>query len=274
MGGTISVSSEVGKGATFAFKLGLKRALKGQLAERAVAEDEDMESLLEGKCILVAEDSKLNQQFVADVLTAKGCRLIPVETGSAAIQAMLAEPVDLVLMDVMMPELTGDEAIKQIRNDFLFPLNGVPIITFSGRASKEEQKRFIKIGATDILSKPFSAAALVAKIATVLSNAGKYDDAQVEQRVSNDISAEMVEIFKADVPDYLRGLLNALYTQNEKQFVFQAHKLQSAMWVMEFMDLYEILARLENETLSFTERLDLCGEVCAGVEQSLTAPPA
>jgi hypothetical protein len=63
--------------------------------------------------------------------------------------------------------------------------------------------------------------------------------------------------------------LLALYAQNERRFNFQAHKMQSAMWVMEYMETYEILARLENEPLSFEQRYALCEQVCRAVENSL-----
>ena len=233
MGGVISVSSEVGKGAIFRIKLGLKRVVDGRGANKTANMVSTPQLTLDGKCILVAEDSKLNQQFVSEVLTARGCQVIVVETGAAAMQAILSEPVDLVLMDVMMPEMTGDEAIKRIRSEFLFPLNRVPIISTN-----------------------------------------RYEHAQIENKLSEDVSAEMIEIFKAEVPGYLRSLLNALYTQNQKQLVFQAHKLQSAMWVMEFMDLYQILARLEGELLGFPERLALCEEVCQTIGKTLIGIPA
>lgn len=275
MGGNISVTSEPGAGAEFKVVLPLKRVPKSgesdgvdslpksdTLVAPAIAQD------LEGVAILVAEDNKMNQQYVRELLEPLNPTLFIVDSGQAAIQILLSEPIDLLLTDIHMPEMNGEEAIKKIREEFLFPLNSIPIVAFTGRATEEDQAGLVKIGANHTLAKPFSPASLLEAIAKV-----RIEKQPAKQRVdrllSQDVSLEMIQIFKEEVPAYLRDLLLALFNQQERQFVFQAHKMQSAMWVMELMAFYELLAQLENEPLGFDERLKVCTELCKGVERLL-----
>ena len=103
-----------------------------------------------------------------------------------------------------------------------------------------------------MLAKPFSAEALVETAKAALAERWAHTGrSEVEGRIGDDISTEMVNIYKQCVPQYLRDLIIALFSQQPQQLKFQAHKLQSAMWVMEYMEIYEMLERLESETFSF-----------------------
>ena len=168
-----------------------------------------------------------------------------------------------------MPEMNGDEAIRRIRRDLLYPINQVPIIVFSGKASEQEQSALIESGANQTLVKPYSPDTLLNAI-TAERERHSDEILAVDHLMNEDISQDMITIFKTEVPVYLRDLLISLFSQQEKQFVFHAHKMQSAMWVMELMDFYELLARLENEPLNFAERLETCTELCQGVEKLLS----
>ncbi|MBX2870366.1 MAG: response regulator [Acidiferrobacterales bacterium] len=278
MGGEISVKSEPGNGAQFDVLLPLKRlaeteddtAERQNLAQNAkVDQRAATANSLADYNILIAEDSALNQQYVREILSPLGANLYIVESGRAAIQGLMSEPVDLILMDVHMPEMNGDEAIKKIRSDLLFPLRDIPIIVFTGKASESEQAALLDLGANQTLAKPYSPKVLLDAIARHKEKS-VVERLMIDRLESDDISQDMIAIFKSEVPTYLRDLLIALFNQQEKQFVFHAHKMQSAMWVMELMDFYELLARLENEPLEFSERLEICGELCQGVEKLLS----
>ncbi len=277
MGGSISVTSEPGAGAEFQVVLPLKRIPEGSktdvvnplLKPESTTSSESVQSL-EGVAILVAEDNKMNQQYIRELLEPLNPTLFIVDSGKAAIQILLSEPIDLLLTDIHMPEMNGEEAIQEIRKKFLFPLNHVPIIAFTGKATEKEQLALINIGADQTLAKPFSPTSLLDAITKVIAEKPPIA-LRVDRLLSEDVSQEMIDIFKEEVPNYLRDLLLALFTQQETQFVFQAHKMQSAMWVMELMAYYELLAKLENEPLGFEERLSICTELCQGVEQLLVA---
>ena len=269
MGGRIAVESVLGEGATFRVRIGMQRIDQTSIDVVDSGENAGSINNIAGLNILLAEDSQLNRQFVREVLQGLGASVIAVDNGKSAVQKLLTEPVDVVLMDVMMPELTGDQAIARIRHEFLFPLNKTPIITLSGKNSDADKEKFLTAGADFVLPKPYRGHQLVQAIETVLFDARINTPAPVDALVGDDITEEMVSIFKNDVPGYLLLLINALYQHREQQFIFQAHKLQSAMWVMEIMDAYEILARLENEVLSFDERYSLTSQVCEIIASAL-----
>lgn len=270
MSGSIALTSEIDQGSTFSIKLPLARVVEGvHFASKKDDEPAD-EVDLEGVRILLAEDDTINQQFVFEVLTTRKCEVLVVDTGVAAIETLKTAPVDVVLMDVMMPEMKGDEAIEKIRHDLLFPLNRVPVIVLSGKAGGAEADRLLASGANDVLIKPYSPDTLIGKIIEITRDKRGSDiPLQVNNQLSDDVSAEMIEIYRAEVPGYLRDLLLALYAQNEHRFIFNAHKMQSAMWVMEYMETYELLERLENEPMSFEARFELCEQVSSAVEASL-----
>ncbi len=269
MRGRIELSSEPGNGSVFSVWLPFMKTDAKAIKFDRESESSQSTAGLTGKSILVAEDSALNQQYVSEILDSHGCNVIVTENGAAAIQGLMTEPVDLILMDIHMPEMRGDEAIERIRKDLLFPLNQIPIICFSGQSGEQDRARYLSIGADDVMAKPYSPTSLTDRIIAILDKSEEKGLVKVDEKLSDDISEEMLQIFKSHVPLYLRDLLIALHTQDEKQFIFQAHKLQSSMWVMEFMDLYVILERLESESMSFGQRLELCREICQAVEQSL-----
>ena len=269
MSGSISVSSEIGIGSVFRIKIPLARVVEGVHAPPSEVHDDENLHDLDGLRVLLAEDNSINQQFVYEVLTERNCHVLVVDNGAAAIKTLKSEPIDIVLMDVVMPEMTGDEAIKQIRQSLLFPLNSVPIIVLSGKAAGAESDQLRKVGATELLIKPYSPDTLVTTLSNTMRSAAFHAPANVDSQLSDDVSAEMIEIYRSEAPGYLRDLLIALYTQNEQRFVFCAHKMQSAMWVMEYMETYELLERLENEPLNFEARYALCEQVSRAVEESL-----
>ena len=271
MTGSIALTSEVGIGSSFRIKLPLARVVDGIHAIPSKEQDDKKALDLDGIRVLLAEDNSINQQFVYEVLTARNCQVLVVDNGAAAIKTLKSEPIDIVLMDVVMPEMTGDAAIKEIRQNLLFPLRCIPIIVLSGRAAGVEADRLLKAGADDLLIKPYSPDTLATMLANTMRNAIFDAPANVDNQLSDDVSAEMIEIYRAEVPGYMRDLLIALYTQNEQRFIFCAHKMQSAMWVMEYMETYELLERLENEPLNFEERYVLCEQVSRAVEESLVS---
>ena len=270
MSGSIELTSEIDQGSTFSVKLPLARVVEGVHFASTGKEEVLEETILDGLSVLLAEDDTINQQYVFEVLTARNCKVAVVDTGNAAIETLKTTPVDIVLMDIMMPEMTGDEAIKNIRHDLLYPLNRTPVIVLSGKAGSAEADRLMEAGANDILLKPYSPDTLLETlIETAREKKGPDTPLQVDNQLSDDVSAEMIEIYRTEVPGYLRDLLLALYSQNEHRFIFNAHKMQSAMWVMEYMEIYELLERLENEPMSFEERYVLCEQVSGAVEASL-----
>jgi CheY-like chemotaxis protein len=125
---------------------------------------------LEGKTLLLADDDMRTVYALSAILRAKGADVLMADTGKVALELLAEHPeIDGVLMDIMMPEMDGYEAIRRIRQDERH--QRLPIIALTAKAMKGDRERCIEAGATDYLSKPIDSDALSAMLQTRLKEA-------------------------------------------------------------------------------------------------------
>jgi len=113
--------------------------------------------------ILLVEDNRINQKVTMAILRKAGYTVDVVDNGKKALEALKELPVDLILMDVQMPEMDGIKATELIRKNFLAAAS-LPIIALTANAVKEEKDRCLKSGMSDYIFKPIQAKELVAKV--------------------------------------------------------------------------------------------------------------
>jgi two-component system KDP operon response regulator KdpE len=113
--------------------------------------------------ILVVDDVAKNVKLLADVLAAKGFRTSTAASGEEALERIAADMPDLVLLDVMMPELDGYETLRIIRET-----STVPVIMLTVRDEEEDKVRGLELGADDYVTKPFSSGELLARLRAAL----------------------------------------------------------------------------------------------------------
>ncbi len=156
-GGTVSVTSEVDVGSCFAFTLPvplLAAAVITPSDTHVAAETERSPATptVRSPRILLAEDNADNIETFTAYLEAKGFDLQVAQDGEAAIALAVADPPDLILMDIQMPKMDGLEAIRRLR---MLPLLAqVPIIALTAFAMSQDRDRCLVAGANDYLSKP------------------------------------------------------------------------------------------------------------------------
>ncbi|HZS49503.1 MAG TPA: response regulator, partial [Bryobacterales bacterium] len=108
---------------------------------------------ISGAKILIVDDDVRNLFALTSALERHGIEVLPAESAKAGIDVLQKTPgVDLVLMDVMMPEMDGYEAIRLIRHMDAFRF--VPIVALTAKALKGDRERCIEAGASDYISKP------------------------------------------------------------------------------------------------------------------------
>jgi len=106
-----------------------------------------------GKKVLIVDDDIRNIFALAQVLEENGVEIMEAENGQVAIDLLEQNPdIDLILMDLMMPEMDGFQAMKVIRAMDAF--KDIPIITVSAKAMKEDHLKALEVGANDYISKP------------------------------------------------------------------------------------------------------------------------
>jgi len=108
---------------------------------------------------MIVEDDVGIREMTQKYLEAKGYRVIPVESGEAALEVISADQPDLILLDIELPRLNGFEVCKQIRKSFV-----VPIIFLSVRRDVADKVKSLEIGGDDYLTKPFEFSELEARI--------------------------------------------------------------------------------------------------------------
>jgi DNA-binding response OmpR family regulator len=111
--------------------------------------------------ILVVEDDTSIQLLLTDTLSSAGFRLHVVETGSAAIDLLEHEPVDLLLLDVMLPDMDGFEVCRHVRDSDYAAL---PVIMLTAATQQEDVLSGLSSGADDYVTKPFHTDELVLRI--------------------------------------------------------------------------------------------------------------
>ena len=165
MGGSIRVESREGEGSTFTFSVPLETAdAPAQEAQPAADEQPEGRSLR----ILVAEDSRMNQIYILDLLETLGHAPVLAENGREALEKLAEEPFDVVIMDIRMPEMNGDEATQIIRNR---PPEGIdpaiPIIALTAHALQDEVDLYQQDGFNAYLTKPVDMDKLTEALAEV-----------------------------------------------------------------------------------------------------------
>ncbi|HWZ45288.1 MAG TPA: ATP-binding protein [Candidatus Saccharimonadales bacterium] len=156
MGGQLSVESTPNAGSTFQFTIGLDRAAAEPLAGLTPGPaPEEAEPPMR---IMLAEDSLVSQQLAAAMLVRRGHQVRVVSTGVAAIEAWEAEEFDVILMDNQMPEMSGMEAVRQIRErEAASQRKRTFIVAVSASAMAGDRERFLAAGMDGYLGKPFRA---------------------------------------------------------------------------------------------------------------------
>ena len=154
MGGEISVTSELDRGSCFTFTLPM---VVEQIAtgEAQTFDEDQADHAISGLTVLVAEDQPTNRMVINAMLGPKVKTLLFAENGVEAVRAWEAGGVDLILMDIQMPQMDGVEATKVIRTmEAANNIGPVPIIALTANAFSEQGDYYLSNGLTVHLSKP------------------------------------------------------------------------------------------------------------------------
>ncbi len=165
MGGRLTAASGLGQGSRFELRVPLRPCAPPPRPEAYPWRPG--RARLTGLRLLVAEDNAINREVLESLLTDEGAEVVSVADGAQAVRAVALDPrLDLVLMDVQMPELDGLEATRQIRRSG----SALPIVGQSAHALPEERERCLRAGMQASLTKPVDVDELVGTVLRCIAN--------------------------------------------------------------------------------------------------------
>ncbi|MBM2806179.1 MAG: guanylate cyclase [Deltaproteobacteria bacterium] len=150
--------------------------------------------------ILVVDDTEMNRDMLSTLVQADGHKASLAENGRIGLEMLKAEPFDLVLLDVMMPEMNGYQVLEQLKSDA--NLRDIPVIVLSALDEIGSVVRCIELGAEDYLPKPFDPVLLRARISACLEKK-RLRDQEVQLRRE---LAEWNETLEARVQEQVKQL--------------------------------------------------------------------
>lgn len=168
MGGTLHVESSLGEGSNFYFELNVEvchARIEIESLEKSIQKEK---WLFRGK-VLIAEDNLTNQLLIEEYMSMYGLECMIVDNGQKAVNAALSQTFDLILMDINMPILSGNDAMKKLHEESL----KTPIVALTANAMLGDKEHFLNEGFDGYLSKPIVQSELESILSHYLTSSAK-----------------------------------------------------------------------------------------------------
>ncbi|HEV3343107.1 MAG TPA: PAS domain S-box protein [Pirellulales bacterium] len=207
--------------------------------------------------VLLAEDSVVNQKLAVYLLEKWGHHVTVANNGHEAVARVQAEPFDVVLMDVQMPEMDGLEATAAIRQHEIAKGQHVPIMAMTAHAMVGDRERCLESGMDDYLSKPIRARELLAVIEKISAGGpipldGQRDTSTVDwaaalERLQGDraLLEELIGVIRQEAPQLLAAVREAVERGDAAALRLSAHTLKGSLGNFAAARAVEAAKRLE-----------------------------
>jgi sigma-B regulation protein RsbU (phosphoserine phosphatase) len=164
---------------------------------------------MQGK-LLVVDDNEMNRDMLSRRLSRRKHTVITAENGQQALDLIEKEPFDVILLDIMMPGISGIEVLKKLRETYS-PAD-LPIIMVTAKSESENVVEALKLGANDYVIKPLNFPVVLARVSTQLSLKKAQDDLKsAHDRMKNDLNAA-AQMQRSLLPEVLPSALQAMFS--------------------------------------------------------------
>ena len=193
------------------------------------------------KRVLIVDDEPRYLRLLDANLRTEGYEVVTASDGQQALDVFSAQPVDLILLDIMMPRMDGFAACQRIRE-----FSSVPIIILTAKGEEQDRVRGLDLGADDYLVKPFSATELLARVRAVLRRAQIPADAGQARFFTHDnlrIDFARAEVWRGDLDVSLSATEYRLLLQFAHHLgkILTSEDLLTSVWGPEYKTDKEIL---------------------------------
>jgi PAS domain S-box-containing protein len=235
MGGDITVSSEVGKGSIFTFKVEIQKGKVEGIQNMVVKRVIGFEKAVENYRILVVDDKEENLKVVVNLLGLVGFETKEAENGEDAIVKFEEWNPHLILMDMRMPILDGYEATRRIK--LTEKGKQIPIVALTASSFEDEQRKIGELGISGFIRKPFRESELFGTIGNVLGIKYIFDDEPT-------FDDENYQITDAELVEQIKQLPTNLVDQ-----------MQNAAIVADIDLLIDLIRRIDPENSDLAQHL-------------------
>ncbi len=234
MKGTIKISSQKGKGTSISITINLEKGTnkKNKLAKKKPLSIKNLN-------ILLVEDNELNRMVAQNSLHHFKCHVTEATNGVEAITILKTKKFDVILMDILMPEMDGIAATKIIRDEMKIT---TPIIALTANAFKSEIQKCKKAGMNDYVTKPFDETNLVETIAKHTFKDKKKTTVKTKTKVLYDLTVlselsrgdkefvlKIIRYFVNQAPEILEKMEKALIQKEYDELYSLAHKIKPSI---------------------------------------------
>ncbi len=231
----LEVKSVYGKGSTFAFTLHLKKVsnLSKNKPQLQIPRPSEL------RTILIVEDNQINRQVLQKLLQDWGYQVLLAQHGKEGLEQLQANPVDLVLIDLQMPELDGLQTIRRIKAQPSIWL--IPIIVMTAHVHPQEEEALRKLGIQLLLQKPLSPKVLQKKLHEILFSSQKSSSYPSEKQSIIEMLAQgdekfskrMKKMFLNETHDFLRDYEIYLKTKDLQNLKRLIHNYKTSLAIFE-----------------------------------------
>ncbi len=295
LNGNIEVQSKLGRGTVFKFNLPFKKGNESSIPQKnpEINDQISVDNPIKGKKILVFEDNSMNQRLFKQRLKAWGCKSYVTDDGPAGLKFLEEHNIDLILMDLRMPGMSGVEITKQIRESKSPQIKNIPIIVVTADITAHEKEDCSAYGIDDLILKPFNPEELLMKLIDncgrgQISGIGTLNEEEMHQTAlpsskrinlktlqddsfgEHDFLEELVGLFKLNILEFIGAYSVHLKNEDYDSLAFASHKIKSGLKMVQATTLLNIVLRVQTLSkekknldelkgllVSFTQEYDL-----------------